>query len=332
MIWILLLFQALTFDVWAARSGRIDVDGVDLYNGPGEGYEVIDQLPQGAPITASNFPTEGYYKIRTSTGRVGWVEADSIKFDSPLAPGSIGGSVSAGGAGQEQAPLSSDPSNPFRGGSPAYRQEPSSSRRAVSFVRARAFFGGTFFNAESVNRQLNFTELKTGMNFGGELGFRFTKDFAVMFRAENLFRNQAAHNPSANKFYNLDYYTFPVMAGVEITLSEEKNFSSSFAIYGGLGVNTSLDSQALGQGTDSTNVTSFRNTPFAGLGKLNFSYHFNKDAHATLEVGYRFLRTPNLLPTIDGVGSEIWQAGSVFQEINLDFSGVLLGGAITLQF
>ncbi|MBL7714838.1 MAG: outer membrane beta-barrel protein [Bdellovibrionales bacterium] len=315
---------------FAARTGRIDVDGVDVFNGPGEGYEVIDQLPHDAPVTASNYPTEGYYKIRTSTGRVGWVEADSIKFDNPLSPGSSDyGTSGPAGPGQEQAPLAADPSNPFRGGSPAYKRESSASKRVYSFVRVRALGGGTFFKPADVNDQLSFSEMNGGFSYGGELGFRFTKDFAVMFRAENLSRNLAAHNPTANKSYNIEYYTFPVMAGVEVTLSEERSFSTSFAVFAGLGVNSTLSSAEL---STPSQITSYQNTSFAGLGKLNISYHFNKDAHVTAEVGYRFLRTPQLDPGQTDTGGEIWQVNSAFRQLSLDFSGVLLGAGITLQF
>jgi uncharacterized protein YgiM (DUF1202 family) len=73
-----LLFGAGAEPALAARGATVDVEGVELREGPGRKFRVVGRVPKGTPVAASNYPTEGFYKVRTSRNEVGWVPADSL--------------------------------------------------------------------------------------------------------------------------------------------------------------------------------------------------------------------------------------------------------------
>ena len=75
LVWILFCLSAI-----AAQPARVDEAGTPLYETLGKNKQVVQQLPRGAPVAASNYPTNGYYKVRTSDGKVGWIHADHLVF------------------------------------------------------------------------------------------------------------------------------------------------------------------------------------------------------------------------------------------------------------
>src|SRR5262249_25466693 len=75
---LLFLFSLLPARAYASRAAVVDVDGSELREGPGTSYKVVDRLSKGAPVAASNEPIEGFYKVRTISGTIGFVAADVL--------------------------------------------------------------------------------------------------------------------------------------------------------------------------------------------------------------------------------------------------------------
>lgn len=65
---------------YAARTAIVDVDAIDLLTVPKPKAASILKLKKGTKLAASNYPTEGYYKVRTSDGTLGWVKADTLEL------------------------------------------------------------------------------------------------------------------------------------------------------------------------------------------------------------------------------------------------------------
>jgi uncharacterized protein YgiM (DUF1202 family) len=65
---------------FAARTAVIDVDQTEMLRGPQKNSEVLQYLKKGQHVTASNYPTEGYYKVRTVDGTLGWVKANTLEL------------------------------------------------------------------------------------------------------------------------------------------------------------------------------------------------------------------------------------------------------------
>ncbi len=319
----LVLIVAPASPAHAARPARIDVEGAELFEGPGRGYPVTEKLSRGTQVSASTYPTEGFYKVRTGSGVIGWVSVDSIVVDDlpdPTEP-----------AAQQplNTPSTADPSNPWRGKAPVANQNEFRNHRYDKFLRLRALIGLDFFSASDVNNYLSFSSgLKNGVSFGGELDFRFTRDLAMVIRVERIAKSIVGRDSATGNSYQLDASAIPVMVGMEVTLSDESNFSSFFGAMAGLGINTTLSSTYI----SNLSTTSFVSQNFTGLGRFLFAYHVSKVTHVFAEVGYRILRSPSMVPTSEGTGNEIWKRGGVYQPQILDMSGAYLGLGVAVHF
>lgn len=75
-----LLLGSLLFSVslFAAEIRVIEPEVVDLRQGPGQKSPIVGKLKRGAWVAAANRPVEGYYKLRTERGQLGWVKSDSL--------------------------------------------------------------------------------------------------------------------------------------------------------------------------------------------------------------------------------------------------------------
>ena len=74
---------ALTFagaSALAAQRGIVDADNVELLQGPRKDAPSLGKLKKGTPLDVSNYPTQGYYKVRTPAKEIGWVQADLIEI------------------------------------------------------------------------------------------------------------------------------------------------------------------------------------------------------------------------------------------------------------
>ena len=67
----------------AAQMGTVDADDIPLLQGPRKDASVIRKLKKGTHLDVSNYPTQGYYKVRTPEKEIGWVEADVIDLAKP---------------------------------------------------------------------------------------------------------------------------------------------------------------------------------------------------------------------------------------------------------
>jgi uncharacterized protein YgiM (DUF1202 family) len=74
------LALCLVAPAYAARTAIVDVDQTDMLRGPQKDSEVLTHLNKGQHVTASNYPTEGFYKIRTVDGTLGWVKANTLEL------------------------------------------------------------------------------------------------------------------------------------------------------------------------------------------------------------------------------------------------------------
>ncbi|OFZ22379.1 MAG: hypothetical protein A2X94_00075 [Bdellovibrionales bacterium GWB1_55_8] len=63
----------------AARIAQVEVDQAEARQGPGTTSQVLFRLKKGAWVYSSNLPTEGYFKVRSREGGVGWVPTDAIR-------------------------------------------------------------------------------------------------------------------------------------------------------------------------------------------------------------------------------------------------------------
>lgn len=72
-----LLIALVARDALASRKAYIDGKSVNVYDSIGENKKVVVQLKQGAEVASSNYPTNGYYKIKSGSTE-GWIRVDQL--------------------------------------------------------------------------------------------------------------------------------------------------------------------------------------------------------------------------------------------------------------
>jgi len=68
---------------FAAQGARIEVD-TEIKEGPGSKFRTIAKLEKNQLVVASNLSLEGFYKIRTRKGVIGWISADHLSTIKPV--------------------------------------------------------------------------------------------------------------------------------------------------------------------------------------------------------------------------------------------------------
>jgi hypothetical protein len=318
-IWALALFVAaaalLERPALAARAGTVDEDQAELYEGPGKKYKVLEKVSKGTSIAASNFPTEGFYKVKTASGSTGWMSADALVLGPPP-PDDSGNVPTAAPTDQPGMPVGAPPS--FR------------TAKAKKRVRLRALFGGDFFSVTDVNTLLGFDGLKYGYSYGGEVHFIFTNDLALVVRVERILKSVVGVDSNTLKSFQLNLGSTPAMIGLSLTLTSEGKLSTHFAVLGGLGIQTELD--AIDLSDPGPNVTSMAAHAFTGLVKLDANYALTKAISVFGEGGYRVLQTIPIEPGTPVNGSQIFQQNGAYVPVTLNLSGPVLGVGLEYTF
>lgn len=295
----------------AARAGRVDIDDTPLYEGPGKGYRLIEKLPKRTPIAASNLPIEGFFKIRTPQGTVGWASGDALVLQPAPPPPDEGAVANAEGAPPPSAYAGQGPD--AGSGDGAYRN-----RRRRNFLIVRALGGGSVFDFTGVIQ--NFGGPQFAGHLGGELAFRLSNDFNVLVRGEFLFKNLVL-NGSSN--FQVDLTSLPVMIGTELILFNSGKFSSRLGALGGIALSTTVVNTVLTPAAPQAYATS---NAFVGLGKIDLNFQFLRWLSVYGEAAFRFLRTVPLTPNVSNAASAILQS-----QFALDFTGAEFTLGITIS-
>ena len=294
---LLLMLVGLIFlpQAHAARRARISADTAEVYDSPGADHKVLGKVKRGSVVATSNNSRDGYYKVRTKTGILGWIEEGALSFkDAPPPP-----------------PRSASVAVPR-----------SSYTRFNDKARARLMGGLDFFSASDVNTLYGFDALKTGLYFGGEFAWMVSPKVAIGLRVETLSKSVSASDASTGTDFDIQIKSMPVMVGPEFDLHRSRDWQIGFAAYVGLGLSTSLTSTA--SNLSGSNVTVLDGGGLTALGKFNFTKVFSKNFGAFLELGYRYLPGSAKTPSTAGNGSYIFREGG-------SAAGTLLNASLNLN-
>jgi uncharacterized protein YgiM (DUF1202 family) len=313
---------------WAARPATVDTDNIELREGPGANYRVLDKLPKGTPLAASNQPIDGYYKVRTGAGVIGFVAADALVLqavpseDAPSQAASAPPPADSGIAPSEMH-------RPTLSNESAFRN--TKSRR---YIRIKAIGGYNFFSVGDVNTLLSANVLQFGFSAGGEIDFMFTQDLAFVIRIEKVFKSVFAQDQKTLKSFSMNLSSYPVMAGLNLALTSDTKWSTHFAVMGGLGLLTDLT--AIDLSDAAPNVTEMTSTTFTGVAAFDLTYSFSKTWSVFAEVGYRYLQTSPIIPgtPTSANGAAIFEAPNTqaFSPVSLNLSGPFVGGGMSVSF
>lgn len=288
----------------AARLARVDIEGAEIFEGPGKGYRLLEKLPKGAAVSASNVPTEGYYKIRTVAGVVGWISAEVLVIE-PESP-------------EEKK---------------KEEEKRADARRYKRDVRLKLLGGANFFGADQVNQLFGIDALQLGLNYGGELQLFLAPWISLGFRYEYVVKSVNASNDTDT--FEIDLRSNPVMAGVELHLIDDSMLEFSITGYGGMALQTELVSVASDRAAPNETKL-FAHSPTFTV-KANVGFNITKSIGLYAEFGYRYLKTAKLTPSIEGDGSDIFRddptdPSSDYIPVSINLTGPLIGGGVMLTF
>ncbi|MGK5084049.1 SH3 domain-containing protein [Bdellovibrionota bacterium FG-1] len=322
--------------VFAARAATVDVENVEFYEGPGPRYKVLERLMKGTKVAASNQAIEGFFKVRNASGAVGFIAADALIFASTSSEDSsseipFNGRSDLPKIGPVE-PLPPEPVQPAASSSPAF---PWDKKVVVQHIRFKILGGYNFFSMGDLNTLFGATSvMQSGYSFGGEFNWLVTHKITLVLRGEKVFKGVLARDTSTTSSYQLDLSSYPVAVGAEFKLTHSPKFSISLAILGGLAFSTDLTSTAVS--AVAPNVTDLSATAFSGLAKLEGAFLLTKNLSVFAEVGYRYLRTVQMIPSTSAAvnGSAIFKDPNTqnFVPVSLDLSGPLVSAGLALSF
>jgi hypothetical protein len=295
----------------SARSATVDVEGVELKEGPGAGFKTLEKLPKGTPLAAGNQPIEGFFKVRTGAGTIGFVQADLLVLQPPEAP----------------APEEPSPAPRPRSQRQRQAQQPRFRRYKV-----KAIGGYDFFSVADVNTLFSANVLQFGYSAGVEFEYVVLPEWALVFRAERLFKSVLARDSNTLKSFDMSISSNPLMLGGEYTVSDNGIFSAHVALLGGIGLVTDLRATDL---TDNPpNVTDMSALAYTGLLKADVTYSINKTWTVLAEAGYRYLATPQITPADSQNGSQIFKdpKTQAYIPLSLSLSGPFIGVGVGAAF
>jgi hypothetical protein len=319
VFWAGLLISLVTapLSAFAARNARIDADVAEVREGPGAGYNASFKLKKGSPVVVSNVPTEGYYKARTANGMIGWIAAEAliVAEAEPETP-----SPDADEPKKKEPPKKKllDPDeDPF-----------TAARRKGRHVQVRGFGGMNFYNSADANALLKFDGLKNGYGYGGELGIRLYKDFWLVGRGERLFKALTGSDTKTNASYKFSFDSIPLTGGFQLGLFDEDGITGAMVLLGGMGTKTQLSC------TDAAgNVVVLGGGNYlTGIAKLNIGFELSRVFGIFAEAGYRYLKTPAVIPGVDNDAGTIFKSNGSFVPISLDMSGFMASGGVAITF
>lgn len=290
---------------WASRLGMIDVESADLQETPTKESSIVTQLKKGTRVLASNVPLEGYHKVKTADGRVGWVKiSDLVLQDTP-----------------EEEPEKLENPKPSEFGKELDRGAKSNSMRGPS-LKVRALGGVTFYSASGI--VANFDNLSLGYTFGGEIHTFLSRSWSVGLRVETISQSVSISDASTSKNYSISLGSLPLLLGLEFQVLDDKDFLIHVAGFGGYAISTRVTSVSLSDTTDTTAESS--SGALTGLLKADLHYKVSKGFTLFLEGGYRYLQSGAMArPSPVGNGG-----GILNSNFTITMSGAVVGVGVGL--
>jgi len=284
----------------AARKGVVELDEIELKETASKSGKVLEKLKKGEQVVASNLPLEGFYKVRTSSGTLGWIQEGQLTLE-PVPPSDPEAT---------DGDSKSDPKDPFK--------KPKEPERIVrQTIRFRGMGG---LQMLSMNNMVPNYTISQSLYYGGDLAILFTPGFGIVFRGEQLRQQLNLTSSGSSNAYQVQLASLPVMGGLEFGVLGD-HFSVHVSILGGVGLQSSI--KVVGT-TDSTQGSVSAVMPLAALLKGDVTWQMSHVFGLFGEVGFRYLYAGGITP---GGNSPALVSPS-----NLDFRGAFFGGGLSIGF
>jgi hypothetical protein len=295
----------LSIGAHAAQLLKVEVDRAKIFEGPSRSAGVVSELPLDMPLAASNLSIQGFYKIRTEDGRLGFIEVSNV---GPLSQSeALSELYLPPDRAQVEEILKLAP------------EAPADQKKIQLF-----FLGGYgIFNSPELSDATGLTGVRGGAHFGAELDARMSKGVSLGVRFEFIRSSASVLDLSGSNEYLWDFSSFPVQVGLALNfwLSQAVVFRAD--AFGGLGFTTQLTSSP-GDSSTATNQTVFSSMAPTFSTQLALQYWIQPGFALFVSGGYRYLRSSEIQePIIEGAsGTEIFKVNGSYVPFPINLSGV----------
>lgn len=295
-----LLWIAGFAPAFAAQPMTAVQDDTPVFEAPNPEARVLRRVFSGTPFAASNAAIEGYYKVKTSDGVIGFVLAKDVST-----------------SGEAPAADSAAPIPPT-----VESASPEVTPRTPTFEwpqhELKLAFGPMFYAGGTLQSRTG-ASMSLGWDVGAEYRYQWKDDLAGLVRLDLHSLRGSASNALGD--YSLSYFTLPVSVGAAYDLFRTDAWRGSLSALFGIGLFTRAEAELL-NGAE-PNITTLGTAPFvqtlkADLCRGGHGFRF------CAEGGWRGFFSSSVLPTVIGNGYQLLELSGTLEPLNLGQSGFFL--------
>jgi 8-oxo-dGTP pyrophosphatase MutT (NUDIX family) len=288
----------------AAQDGHVRVDGAAIRVAPQDSAEIIELRKKGDKLRISSETREGWFKTRSSQGKLGWIFQEDIIVDSYK-------------TAYDFAHLDR-----------TEREKPKKHRSFFDKFSLRLGGGLGFIMPSGINDRLGNEKWKgyRGHGLMGRLGYEVSPDWALAFRIERL---KASGRTLS---YDMEWTSYPVLAGAEYIFARMGFWQFALGMYLGLGLGHEVSIVAVDQPT-APNRASLSGITGIGLVEIHGLYRVTNWLALGSEVGARY--STSLTQHSTGApfngDSPFFREGNTYRSLTLSETGpyIYLGAEVS---
>lgn len=288
---ILMILSIWSASAHAARLAHVIVDEAEIREFPQKKAKSIGTLKKGEEVAVSNLPTEGFYKVRTKSGDLGWISGNDVF-------------VAKKGASKDSSNQDSDQDSDKKSKDKDkddetihFKEDDDEADHEFHQPHSRVILGLGMQNP--IYNGLGTYLVTSGINpgYGAELEFQFHWFSRVYWamRAEYTFSKTAslALNDVNGTTQTMKHVGMPLQVGLVWSPFETKGFRFGIGAYAGIAL---LNSTNVTQ-TNSAQVltVTYGSTDPVFTGVVQIGYGLGLNSSLFFEGGYRMEKT-GLLP------------------------------------
>ena len=340
MILLILLTVGLSPSAKGAQPAETTFDHVPVYDKLLPGAKILQYLNLGERVAAGNEPVQGFYKVRTLKGYIGWVEKGNLKTLERPTPEQLEEMQEKRRKLELEAIKNSQKEDPLFGvrkdanGVEYEKIAPDNRlRRGLKRNMITVFYGGDGYSLNAIRNLTGEDIPNFGTHIGAEWHFLLTPTaWPIIFRMEFMRSSNIVRNSSTLTVLSTQVSAQPMYIGTRFDLMEKNGFSSDISVFGGVSFGQAFKASVLT--LSEPNVTEMSANSLAALLKTNFNYAFADFWFATIELGYRFMRSPlsSYKTSSSNNGSSFFVRDGSLKPVSIDLSGFTASFGISAQF
>lgn len=318
---IILFISLILFSVnsYAAKLGQVDAEETILLQTPNANGTEIEVLQKDTYLIISNYPIEGFFKVRTKNGTIGFVSTRDVHVVTD--PNIINKKLKKKSKKREAVPVKESDEEDI-----ALEEDIGKKVDRKNPLHVSVIAGQTFFTWGELVSTTSIQTFKNGFHLGVEFHVPLSEKFGLALRVESLTKSHTLTNSAGSQSNLLEVATIPMMLGANYILVKNK-FMINTSLFLGVGFNTAFSSIA------SDSQTLYEAMALAGLLKFEVGYFISDAFFGFLEVGYRYLNASDVTVSSQGTGSTFLQnSDSSYKTLTINLGGLVLGLGVSLYF